>query len=94
MKARNIGLLLMIAAGLYACGGGSSDNMMSSTPPSSSAPPPAAPVPPPLDSVTVQTVDFLVSAQADTADPLLLADGAVLTPSNDEASDPMVVDGP
>ena len=91
MKSRNLALLLMIAVGLYACGGGGSGSSMSSTPPSSSAPPPAAPMP---DSLSVDKVQTLTAAKVEDADPLTWSDGTVLTPSNDEASDPIVVDGP
>ncbi len=91
MKSRNIALLLMIAVGLYACGGGGSSNSMSSTPPSSSAPPPAAPM---ADTIPEDKVQTLVAAKVEDADPLTFSDGTVLTPSNDEASDPVVVDGP
>src|SRR5690349_7089127 len=80
----------MIAVGLYACGGGGSGSMMSSTPPSSSSPPPMSAPP---DSVSVETVQTLTAAKVEDADPLTFGDGTVLAPSNDESSDPIVVDG-
>jgi len=79
----------MIAIGLYACGGGGSGNSMA--PPTSSAPPPTASPPPASMDYTPESLASLASAKDETSDPTTLNEGATVTPSDDQTSDPMPV---
>jgi hypothetical protein len=90
VKASNIFAFTLGAAvciSLYACGGGSSSgsSSMTTTP---VTPPPSQPQPTVFEVSDVLTMAKMTS---ETSDPISV-EGAMLSPANDQQSDPMSVD--
>ena len=93
MKASNL-IAFAIGAGLcvtlYACGGSghSGSAMMTS---GSTSMPPVQPSPPAMLTLSVNDVLGEARIRSETTDPFTVTGGSV-TPTNDEASDPMSID--